>query len=181
MASTVLKQKSRHQLKYPVSMNRAKTIKVPITDAVALLNKRFGNPESEAYLVEELERILVENQIYDLRTNAKMTHAASAKKVGTTAATIDWLENADFEKHPLPLFRKITAVFGLRLELNFVPITKKEQRTTPPLKPPKVKSGFSIYAQEWCFLTRSGEENKNDFQRTMPQIASFTTLYRISV
>jgi ribosome-binding protein aMBF1 (putative translation factor) len=99
------------------------------TDAVVILQKRFGSPESEAYMVEELERILIGNQIYDLRTKAKMSQSALARKVGTKAAEIDRLENADYEGHPLPLLRKIAAVVGMRIELNFVP-EKKEKRKT---------------------------------------------------
>ena len=99
------------------------------TDAVSILQKRFGSPESEAYMVEELERVLIGNQIYDLRTKAKMTQAVLAKKVGTKAADIDRLENADYEGHSLPMLRKIAAVFGTRIELNFVPIAKEKNKT----------------------------------------------------
>jgi len=98
-----------------------------VPDAIAILQKRFGSPESEAYMVEELERILIGNQIYDLRTQAGMTQVVLARKVGTKAAEIDRLESADYEGadyegHPLPVLRKIAAVFGMRIELNFVPI-----------------------------------------------------------
>ena len=127
MASTVLKQKldrpaKRRTVVRPVKMT---------TDAVAIIHKRFveGKPELEAYLVEELERILIGNQIYDLRTKAKMTQSALAKKVGTTASDIDCLENADYEGHPLPTLRKIAAVFGMRIELNFVPDIKAKAKT----------------------------------------------------
>ena len=120
MANTVLNRPAKRR----TTANRTKTIHTPTTDAIAILNRRFGSPESEAYMVEELERILIGNQIYDLRTQAGMTQAALAKKVGTKAAEIDSLENADYEGHPLPLLRKIAAVFGRRIEINFVPQTE---------------------------------------------------------
>ena len=120
MASTVLER----PVKRRATANRTKTIHTPTTDAIAILNRRFGSPESEAYMVEELERILIGNQIYDLRTQSGMTQAALARKVGTKAAEIDRLENADYEGHPLPLLRKIAAVFGKRIEINFVPQTE---------------------------------------------------------
>jgi len=41
---------------------------------------------------------------------------------------IDRLENADYEEHSLPMIRKIAAVFGTRIELNFVPITKENNK-----------------------------------------------------
>jgi DNA-binding XRE family transcriptional regulator len=99
-----------------------------MTDAVAILHRRYvkGKPELEDYLVEEFERILIGNQIFDFRTKAGMTQAALAKKVGTKAAEIDRLENADYEGHPLPMLRKIAAVFGMRIELNFVPDAKEQ-------------------------------------------------------
>ena len=124
MTSTILAQKLDHPAKRQTTANRIAPPKKVITDAVAILQKRFGSPESEAYMIEELERILIGNQIYDLRTKAKMTQAALAKKVGTAAADIDRLENADYEEHSLPMLRKIAAVFGTRIELNFVPIAK---------------------------------------------------------
>ena len=127
MASTVLKQKLDRPVKRRAVVRPVKMT----TDAVAILHKRFGSPESEAYMIEELERILIGNQIYDLRTKAKMTQSALAKKVGTTASDIDCLENADYEGHPLPTLRKIAAVFGMRIELNFVPDKKaKTKRKT---------------------------------------------------
>ena len=101
-----------------------------LANAVAIVHRHFveGKPELEAYLVEELERILIGNQIYDLRTKSGMTQAALARKVGLKAADIDQLENADYEGHPLPTLRKIANVFGMRIELNFVPITKEKSK-----------------------------------------------------
>ena len=128
MASTILAQKLDRPVKRRTTANRIAPPKKVITDAVAILQKRFGSPESEAYMIEELERILIGNQIYDLRTQAKMTQAALAKKVGTKAADIDRLENADYEGHSLPMLRKIAAVFGTRIELNFVPMTKENNK-----------------------------------------------------
>ena len=97
---------------------------------MTLIHRRFveGKPELEAYLVEELERVLIGNQIYDLRTKAGMTQATLARKVGVKAAEIDRLENADYEGHPLPMLREIASVFGMRIELNFVPITKEQTK-----------------------------------------------------
>ena len=122
MASTVLER----PVKRRTTANRTTTTHIPTTDAIAILNRRFGSPESEAYMVEELERILIGNQIYDLRTQSGMTQAALARKVGTKAAEIDRLESADYEGHPLPLLRKIAAVFGKRIEINFVPQTEPQ-------------------------------------------------------
>ena len=130
MASTALAQKLDRPVKRRTTVNQVTSPKKVITDAVTLIHRRFveGKPELEAYLVEELERVLIGNQIYDLRTKAGMTQAALAKKVGTKAAEIDRLENADYEGHSLPMLRKIAAVFGTRIELNFVPIAKEKNK-----------------------------------------------------
>ena len=124
MASTVLTQKLDRSVKRRAVVRPVKMT----TDAIAILQKRFGSPESEAYMVEELERVLIGNQIYDLRTKAGMTQAALARKVGLKAADIDRLENADYEGHPLPTLRKIAAVFGMRIELNFVPSANEQSK-----------------------------------------------------
>jgi transcriptional regulator with XRE-family HTH domain len=106
------------------------------TDAVAIIHNRFiaGRPELEAYVVEELERIHIGNQIYDLRTKAGMTQSALARKIGMKAVDIDRLENADYEGHPLPTLRRIAAVFGMRIELNFAPLEKKKMKTASKTK-----------------------------------------------
>ena len=138
MASTVLKQ-LRRSAKRPVVADHDEIldeiIKNPKTDAVAIMKKWFSRPESEAYLIEERERLLLAGRIYDLRVNAGMSHAELAKKIGVPTSTIVRLEDTDYERHSLPLLRKIAAAFGMRLELNIVPMTKKEVRTSPPLKP----------------------------------------------
>ena len=134
MASTVLVRKLDRPVKRRTTANRVAPPKKVITDAVTLIHRRFvkGKPELETYLVEELERVLIGNQIYDLRTKAKMTQAVLAKKVGTKAADIDRLENADYEGHSLPMLRKIAAVFGTRIELNFVPLAKENRKRKKP-------------------------------------------------
>ena len=127
MTSTILKQKPIRPSKCPVVRNRVQSQKTT-TDAVAIIHKHFieGRPELEEYLVEERERLLIAGWIYDLRTKAGMTQATLARKVGLKAADINRLEEADYEGHSLPTLRKIAAVFGMRMEINFVPITESE-------------------------------------------------------
>ncbi len=126
MASTVMKRKSGRPSKRQAAVNRTTVKKTTTTDAVAILDKRFGSPESDAYMEEELERVLIGNRIYDLRMKAGMTQAALAKKIGTKASAICRLEDADYDGHSLPTLRKIAAVFGMRVELNFVPVKTSE-------------------------------------------------------
>jgi DNA-binding XRE family transcriptional regulator len=137
MASTVLApQKLARSVRRSTTVKLAPSPKTMTTDAVTIIHNRFvaGRPELEAYVMEELERILFGNQIYDLRTKAGMTQSALARKIGMKAVDIDRLENADYEGHPLPTLRKIAAVFGMRIELNFVPLGKKKTKTAAKAK-----------------------------------------------
>lgn len=124
MSNAIVKQKPGRPSKRQVKEGRKKTKKT--TDAVAILDKLFGTPQSDAYMLEERERVLVGTQIYEMRTKAGMTQAALAKEVGTTASAICRLEDADYEGHSLPMLRKIAAVFAMQVELRFVPVTKKD-------------------------------------------------------
>lgn len=135
MASTILNRKTGRPSKRQAAANRATAKKKPTTDALAILDKRYGSPESDAYMDEELERVLVGNQIYELRTKAGMTQAALAKKIGTGASAICRLEDADYESHSLPILRKIAAVFGMRVELKFVPDKKGGKKKKAKNKP----------------------------------------------
>jgi ribosome-binding protein aMBF1 (putative translation factor) len=123
MSSTILKNVPGNKARNQTGMNRETT-----TDAVVILQKLFGSPGSDAYMIAERERVILGGQIYELRTQAGMTRSALAKKTGTTAEMINRLEDADYENHPFPLLRKIAAVFGTQLEIRFVPIEKNKPK-----------------------------------------------------
>lgn len=93
-------------------------------DAVVVLDKLFGTRESDAYMLEERERVLIGNQIYEMRRKAGITQGVLAKKVGTTASIIARLEDADYEGHSFAMLRKIASVFGTRVEIQFAPSQK---------------------------------------------------------
>ncbi|MDR3232173.1 MAG: helix-turn-helix domain-containing protein [Planctomycetaceae bacterium] len=119
MPTQVLKNRPKTGMQSRRSAVKRKTT----ADAADILYEMFvsGDPEAEAYMVEERERIIIGSQIYDLRTKAGMTQTALAKKAGTTAAAISRLEDADYEGHSLPMLRKIAAVFGTCIDIQFVP------------------------------------------------------------
>lgn len=140
MPGTILKQKTGRPSKRQLTAKRILS-KKPTIDAVKILNSRYGNPDSDAFMEEELERVLIGNQIYELRTNAGMTQAALAKKIGTGASAICRLEDADYESHSLPILRKIAAVFNTRLQIKFVPIKEgKTQKKSSSKSSDKPKS-----------------------------------------
>lgn len=94
-------------------------------------DKHIGNdPEQIASYEQELINIEVAKRLYDLRTKAGLSQRELAKKVGTTASAICRLEDADYEGHSLSMLRRIAAALDKRVEIRFVPISRKAARAT---------------------------------------------------
>src|SRR5436305_52583 len=86
-----------------------RTKKRPETsDAVEIVHRRDFEvkPEMIAMLEEELVNAELSRLVYDLRTQAKLTQAQLAKRVGTTQSVISRLEDADYEGHSRPEGRR---------------------------------------------------------------------------
>ena len=96
-------------------------------DAVEIIDRRFfaGRKDLEALYQEETANLEVARKIYDLRTSAGLTQRQLAKRVGTTASVICRLEDADYEGHSLPMLRRIANALNKRLELRFVPASRR--------------------------------------------------------
>jgi len=94
------------------------------TDGVEILRRRFyeGRPERLAGLEAERANQAIARAIYDLRTQAGLTQAELARRVGTTASVICRLEDADYEGHSVGMLRRIAAAMEQRLEIRFVPV-----------------------------------------------------------
>jgi len=101
----------------------------PTTDAVEILHRLYfeGKPEMLAMLEEERANAEVARKIYDLRTKAGLTHRQLAKLVGTTAAVINQLEEADYEGHALAMLNRIAAALDKRVEIRCLPAKSKLQ------------------------------------------------------
>jgi len=97
------------------------------TDAVKILHARYikGDPERLAALELERERCQIAGEVYDRRTQAGLSQAELAERVGTTQSVISRLEDADYEGHSLNMLRRIAKALNCRLEINFVPEKKK--------------------------------------------------------
>ena len=61
-------------------------------------------------------------RFYELRTKAGLSQRELAKRIGTSAANICRLENADYEGHSLSMLRRIAAALEMRVDVRFVPI-----------------------------------------------------------
>lgn len=108
-----------------------KTKRTPTTDAVAILHRRYyaGRPERLAALEEARANDNVARKITALRLQAGLTQRQLAKLVGTTASVICRLESADYEGHSLAMLQRIADALDQRVEIRFVPATKRMQHT----------------------------------------------------
>ncbi len=107
----------------------SKTKRTPTSDAVAILHRRYyeGRPERLAELEEARANDNVARKITALRLQAGLTQRQLAKLVGTTASVICRLESADYEGHSLAMLQRIADALKQRVEIRFVPATKRLQ------------------------------------------------------
>ena len=99
------------------------------SDAVEILHHRYyeGRPERLAALEEARANDNVARKITMLRLQAGLTQRQLAKLTGTTASVICRLESADYEGHSLAMLQRIADALEQRVEIRFVPVTKRRQ------------------------------------------------------
>ena len=91
-------------------------------------NRYIGHtPERMASFEEELANAELARKIYALRAKAGLTQQQLAKLVGTTAAVINQLEEADYEGHALAMLNRIAAALNKRVEIRCLPAKDKRQ------------------------------------------------------
>ena len=91
------------------------------SDAVEILDRQMGdNPELRQHADEALINAEVAQQIFDVRSKAKLTQKQLAELVGTTQSVIARLEDADYEGHSLSMLQRIASALNKRLEIRFV-------------------------------------------------------------
>ena len=107
----------------------SKTKRTPTSDAVAILHRRYyeGRPERLAALEEARANDNVARKITTLRLQAGLTQRQLAKLVGTTASVICRLESANYEGHSLAMLQRIADALKQRIEIRFVPASKRLQ------------------------------------------------------
>ena len=99
----------------------------PKSAALRYLYDRYvgDNPKRLASLEAERASLDIACKIYDLRTKAGMSQRELAKRIGTSAANICRLENADYQGHSLSMLRRIAAALEMRVDVRFLPIARK--------------------------------------------------------
>lgn len=99
----------------------------PKSPALRYLRDRYigNNPKRLASLEAERTSLDIACKIYDLRTKAGLSQRELAKRVGTSAANICRLENADYQGHSLSMLRRIAAALQMRVDVRFLSIARK--------------------------------------------------------
>ena len=104
---------------------RSQKTQTRTSDALVLMEELTGKSQEMADLVEqERANLDMGRKIYELRTKAKLSQAALARKVGTTQSVISRLEDADYDGQSLAMLRRIASSFDKRVEIRFLPSRK---------------------------------------------------------
>lgn len=89
-------------------------------------DRYFGeDKEKAASFAEELANAEIADQIYRLRTKARLSQRQLAARIGTTASVICRLEDADYGGQSLAMLRRIAAALNKRVEIRFVPVRRR--------------------------------------------------------
>jgi DNA-binding XRE family transcriptional regulator len=104
---------------------RSQKTQTRTSDALVLMEELTGKSQEMADLVEqERANLDMGRKIYELRTKAKLSQAALARKVGTTQSVISRLEDADYDGQSLAMLRRIASSLDKRVEIRFLPSRK---------------------------------------------------------
>ena len=82
------------------------------------VEKKLSNAKFKRGFQEEYTKLSIGEQLASLRSKAKMTQAAVAKKVGTTPSAISRYESADYDRYELQTLRKIVEACGGKMEIK---------------------------------------------------------------
>jgi len=91
------------------------------TDAAEILLQRLGEVANfdERVAADKLN-VRVAMLVYQVRTEAGLTQAELAKRVGTAQPNIARLEDADYQGHSLSMLQRIAEALGKRIEIQMV-------------------------------------------------------------
>jgi len=96
------------------------------SNVVEILDRQVGDDTVLRRLADEaVINAEVAQQIFDVRTDARLTQKQLAELVGTTQSAIARLEDADYEGHSLSMLQRIASALDKRLEIRFVSAKRK--------------------------------------------------------
>ena len=89
------------------------------TDALAILDRMVGSDTGlrQRIAVETLNA-KIGQRIHELRTSAGLSQRQLAQRVGSTAAAIARLEEADYRGNALAMLHRVATALGRRVELR---------------------------------------------------------------
>lgn len=92
-------------------------------DAVEILDRRYfaGQPERLAELETARASAAIARTAYELRTKARLSQDALARRIGVTTSAIANLEDDDLEGDALGLLQRIAAALNKTVEIRVVP------------------------------------------------------------
>ena len=97
------------------------------TDALRILDGITGEDEElRGLIAEETVNVQVARLIYQARTQAGLTQAQLAERIGTQQPVIARLEDADYEGHSLTMLQRIADALDLSIDIRFVPRPQAE-------------------------------------------------------
>lgn len=96
------------------------------SDALEILNAVTGDDPALREAIEEATvNAMVAEAIYNVRTEAGITQAELAERIGSTQPVISQLEDADYEGHSLSMLKRIADALRQRVEIRFVPVEQR--------------------------------------------------------
>jgi len=101
------------------------------------------DPRRRALFEDALANASVARSIYDARTEAGLTQAKLAERVGTSVSAISRIEDLDYDRHSLSILRRIAAALNMRVEVRFVPIRTRAARAPRRLKSTRATAATS--------------------------------------
>jgi transcriptional regulator with XRE-family HTH domain len=97
--------------------------------------KTTADPVLAEAVEQEAVNAYIAQQVYDLRTAAKLTQKELADRLGTTQSVISRIEDADYEGHSLGLLKRIADALGKKLTITFSDPEPVPTQTTEAASP----------------------------------------------
>lgn len=92
------------------------------TNAVEILNRRYGNDSETRHRIDDEHiQARIAQLAYDLRTEADLEQGALAESIGVEASVIARLEDADYEGNSLLMLERIAEAVGKRIDIRVAP------------------------------------------------------------
>ena len=83
------------------------------------VEKKLQDTEFRKGFEEEYVKISIGEQLLQLRSEAHLTQAELAKRVGTTGSAISRYENASYDRYELQTLRKLVEACGGHMKIVF--------------------------------------------------------------